>query len=167
MNALHKTLALTAALTVAAPTVADAACNARGISGTWLISIEGIWSDNYYPGPPFERQGQCWFRITPPHNVGIHCEDQVFFGLNWDPDVNPWHQIEKGSTASTETVGTRRFPVPHRCEWRLFVCNDLDIDYTLNFDPSLNTLVGRGEGFADKHYGSTEPYTAIFTGIRQ
>lgn len=144
-----------------------AACSIRGISGTWLISVEALWEDEYAPAAPLAIRAICWLTISRPRNLGVHCEDDRLFGLSWDPDVTPWHQIERASTASTERVAGRRFPVPNRCQWRMFDRNDLDIEYTVNFAPDLNTLQGHGEGLADRHFGSTEPFTAFFTGIRQ
>jgi hypothetical protein len=144
-----------------------AACNIGSVAGTWLINVEALWEDDYVPDNPLEIRATCWLVISRPRNLAVHCEDDRLFGLSWHPDYQPWHQIVRDDISTTQRVGARRFAVPNRCQWRMSDRNDLDIEYTVNFAPDLNTLQGHGEGRADKHFGATEPYSAFFTGIRQ
>lgn len=164
---MFRTILAAGLMLATASTQAIAACNIRTIAGTWLINVEALWEDYYAPQFPIEISAICWLVISRPRNLAVHCEDDRLFGLSWDPDVTPWHQIERASTARNETVAGRRFEVPNRCQWRMFDRNDLDIEYTVNFSPDLQSLQGHGSGKADKHYGSTEPFQAFFTGIRQ
>ena len=61
----------------------------------------------------------------------------------------------------------QRVPTPKRCQWRIIDRNDLDAEYDVYFAPDMQTMAGNGDGFQDKHFGSTEPKSVTFTGIRQ
>lgn len=148
-------------------------CNITGISGTWIVQVVSIGFDEYAPVPPTFSQTTCWFVISKPRNLGIHCEEPWvgggdFFALFQDDfDFKPWHQIVGPNTDPTQTVD-RRFPTPKRCQWTIVDRNGLDFEaYEVHFAPNMQSLSGYGNGYQDKHFGSTEPVSVTFNGVRQ
>lgn len=173
-----------AALLVPAPTAAEAACSLRAIAGTWVLNVEALHKDTE-GGFMDSQRGLCWMAIRTNRVVDIRCTqsdidhlgyDPVYdggdlvlglFGAGYDRVLRPQHRIFRDSVAASETIDGIDFPTPRRCQWRIHDPLENDVDYIVNFSPSLETLQGYGTGHTDEHYGSTEPFTAQFTGVRQ
>jgi hypothetical protein len=171
---VKKTLAVAVAtMTMLGSAPAAAACAIGDIVGTWVVQVTRTVEDLYFPGPT-TASTTCWFVITRPDNLGIHCDrawldDRIdFFGLfQTDFEQRPWHQIVGPDLRTRQTTDTgRRFVVRNRCEWTIRDRNGIDIEYTVWFSPT-GALSGSGQGFQDQHFGATEPMLVTFNGVRQ
>jgi hypothetical protein len=163
-------LAASAAAAGAAP------CDINAISGTWVLQVTRTAEDLNFPDAgQFAASTTCWFVISRPSNLGIHCrrawlDDRVDFFAQFqtDFDAAPWHQIVDPNTGQTNAIdGRRRFATPNRCQWRIIDRNDIDIEYEGYFSPDRQSLTGEGRGYQDRHFGATEPLFVTFSGIRQ
>ena len=172
---MRKTLtgALAGVLLLVAP-AAEAACNIHTISGTWVVQVTRTVDDLNFPGPT-SASTTCWFVISRPDNLGIHCDrawlseaTDFFAQFQTDFPQGPWHKIVGPNRNRNNTTDTgRRFATPNRCQWQITDRNDIDIDYDVFFSPDMQSLNGAGRGYQDKHFGATEPLFVSFSGDRQ